>query len=160
MLKVWLILLMSIGAFNVSAEELFLVLNGKSIHDGNKNYNEENWGVGFEYDLKPDNSWIPFIAGSTFKDSNSQVSNYVGAGYKYRIPLESDKEGWRVDFSIIAFFMTRKDYRDNQPFFGALPFVAVGTSNVMLNISYIPKVTPKTVGLFYFQLKFKLMEFD
>ena len=160
MLKVWLIVLMSIGAFNVSAEELFLVLNGKSIHDGNKNYNEENWGVGFEYDLKPDNRWIPFVAGSTFKDSNSQVSNYVGAGYKYRIPLESDKEGWRVDFSIIAFFMTRKDYRDNQPFFGALPFVAVGTSNVMLNISYIPKVTPKTVGLFYFQLKFKLMEFD
>lgn len=160
MLKVVFVVMMLMTAIQASAEELFVVINGKSIHNGNTKYNEDNWGLGFEYDMKPDKQWIPFVAGSTFKDSNDQTSNYLGGGYKYRIPLENEKEGWRIDLSLIAFLMTRKDYRDNQPFVGALPFVAIGTSKVMLNVTYIPKVTPKSAGLFYFQLKFKLMEFE
>jgi len=160
MLKFSFVVLMSLFSSVLQADELFAVINGKSIHDGGGKYNEENWGLGFEYDFKQDEKWIPFVAGSRFKDSNDQTSNYLGGGYKYRIPLEKDKEGWRIDLSIIGFFMTRKDYRDNSPFFGALPFLGIGTSKVMLNITYIPKVTPKTVGLFYFQLKFKLMEFE
>ena len=160
MLKVVLMVLLSLVYIQVSADELQLVINGKAVHSGSANYNEDNWGVGFEYDFKPEKNWIPFVAGSTFKDSNKQTSNYLGGGYKYRIPLENDKDGWRVDLSIIAFMMTRKDYKNNDPFFGALPFVSVGTSKVMLNATYIPQVTPKSVSLFYFQLKFKLMEFD
>jgi len=160
MLKVLFIVIMSLGSFQVAAEEFFLVLNGKAIHEGNTNYNENNWGLGFEYDMKQESKWIPFVAGSSFRDSNDQISNYLGGGYKYRIPLENDKEGWRVDLSLIAFVMTRRDYQNNKPFIGALPFIAIGTSKVMLNLSYIPKVTPKTVGLFYFQLKFKIMDFN
>lgn len=160
MFKFVLIVLISCVSFQVNADELYAVINGKAIHTGSGNYNEDNWGLGFEYDFKPEAKWVPFAAGSSFKDSNDQVSNYLGGGYKYRIPLEKDKKGWRVDFSLIAFFMTRKDYKDNQPFIGALPFVAIGTSSVMLNMTYIPKVTPKTTGLFYFQLKFKLMDFE
>ena len=160
MFKVMFIVLISASTFNINAEELFVVLNGKAIHSGSGNYNEDNWGIGFEYDMKTEDKWIPFVAGSTFKDSNDQTSNYLGGGYKYRIPLEKNKEGWRVDFSLIAFLMTRKDYNNNEPFVGALPFIAIGTSKVMLNVTYIPKVTPKTVSLFYFQLKLKLMEFN
>jgi len=160
MFKVMFIIFFGAITFNASAEELFVVLNGKAIHSGSGNYNEDNWGVGFEYDIKAEDKWIPFVAGSTFKDSNDQTSNYLGGGYKYRVPLEKDKDGWRVDFSFIAFLMTRKDYNNNEPFLGALPFIAIGTSKVMLNVTYIPKVTPKTVSLFYFQLKFKLMEFN
>ena len=160
MLKMWLVVLFSVLSLTVSADELLVVINGKALHEGNGSYNENNWGLGFEYDFKPKSKWIPFVAGSSFKDSNKQTSNYLGGGYKYRIPLDSTKDGWRVDLSIIAFLMTRHDYKDNSPFFGALPFVSIGTSRAMLNVSYIPKVTPKTVSLFYFQLKFKLMEFD
>jgi len=160
MFKVVLMVVLSLSVFHVSADELSVVINGKAIHTGSGNYNEENWGLGFEYDFKPDKQWIPFVAGSSFKDSNKDVSNYLGGGYKYRIPLEKAKDGWRVDLSVIAFMMTRKDYKNNEPFFGALPFVSIGTGRVMLNATYIPKVTPKTVALFYFQLKFKVMEFD
>lgn len=161
MLKVWLVVVSMAFSFSLSADELYLVLNGKAIHDSNvENYNEKNWGLGFEYDFKPQSRWIPFVAGSSFKDSNRQISNYLGAGYKYRIPLDNTKDGWRVDLSFVAFFMTRRDFKNNKPFIGGLPFVAIGTSRAMLNIAYIPKVTPKSVGLFYFQLKFKIMEFD
>lgn len=160
MFKVLFIVVMSLSSFQVAAEELFAVINGKAIHEGSGNYNENNWGLGFEYDLKQEDKWIPFVAGSSFKDSNSNMSNYLGGGYKYRIPFDNKKDGWRVDLSLIAFLMTRKDYNNNDPFIGALPFVAIGTGKVMLNMTYIPKVTPKTVGLFYFQLKFRVMEFD
>ncbi len=161
MFKWWVAVIFTVCSFPLSADELSLVINGKAIHDkGPIKYNEKNWGVGFEYDFKPTSRWIPFVAGSTFKDSNKQTSNYLGGGYKYRIPLEDAKDGWRVDLSFIAFFMTRRDYNNNQPFFGALPFISIGTSRVMLNMTYIPRVTPKTVGLFYFQLKIKIMEFD
>jgi len=160
MLKVWLMIVLSLSAFHVTADELSVVLNGKAIHNGGRNYNENNWGIGFEYDFKQEDKWIPFVAGSTFKDSNKQTSNYLGGGYKYRIPLENDKNGWRVDLAVIAFVMTRKDYRNNDPFVGVLPFVAIGTGNLMLNVTYIPQVTPKTVSLFYFQLKYKIMTFD
>lgn len=160
MFKVLFMIILSLSAFQVAAEELFVVINGKAIHEGGGNYNEDNWGLGFEYDLKQDDKWIPFVAGSSFKDSNDQNSNYLGGGYKYRIPFDTKKDGWRVDLSLIAFMMTRKDYNDNEPFIGALPFISIGTGKVMLNMTYIPKVTPKTVGLIYFQLKFKVMEFD
>ena len=160
MLKAVLMVVLAVVSFQINADELSIVLNGKAIHNGSGNYNENNWGVGFEYDFKPEKKWIPFVAGSSFKDSNDQTSNYLGGGYKYRIPLENDKDGWRVDLAVIGFLMTRKDYKNNDPFFGALPFIAIGTSRVMLNATYIPQVTPKTVSLFYFQLKFKLAEFE
>jgi len=161
MLKICLVFVLFVNTFNVFSDELSLVINGKSIHDSNtNNYNEDNWGLGFEYDFKPDDKWIPFVAGSSFKDSNDQTSNYLGGGYKYRFPLDNDKQGWRFDLGIIGFMMTRHDYKNNSAFFGAIPFVSIGTGSVMVNVTYIPKVTPKTVGLFYFQLKFKLAEFD
>lgn len=159
MFKISLMIVLALSAFSVMADELSVVFNGKAIHQGG-NYNENNWGIGFEYDFHPKEKWFPFIAASTFKDSNKQTSNYAGGGYKYRIPLEKDKQGWRVDLGLILFAMTRKDYRNNSPFIGALPFLSVGTGNLMLNVTYIPQVTPKTVSLFYFQLKYKVLTFD
>ncbi len=143
------------------AEELYAVLNGKAVHMDKGNYNENNWGLGFEYDLNASNkSWVPFFGGSTFKDSNSQTSNYIGGGYKYRIPLSNDKSGWRADVGVMGFLMTRKDYNQNSPFLGVLPFVSWGTGFAMINATYIPKVTQKGSSLFYFQLKFRVAEFD
>ncbi len=160
MLKAVLITVLNLVVMSVTADELSIVFNGKALHQGGGNYNENNWGLGFEYDFKPEGKWIPFIAASTFKDSNKQTSNYAGGGYKYRIPLEKDKEGWRIDLALIAFLMTRKDYKNNDPFFGALPFIAIGKGHWMLNMTYIPQVTPKTVSLFYFQLKYTVWTFD
>jgi len=153
-------IVMSLSVTAVTADELFIVLNGKAIHQGGEGYNENNWGLGFEYDFKPEGEWIPFVAASSFKDSNKQTSTYAGGGYKYRIPLDNDKDGWLVELAVIAFLMKRKDYKNNEPFFGALPFVAIGKGKLMLNVTYIPQVTPKTVSLFYFQLKYNVWTFD
>jgi len=151
----WILLL----AFQASADEFHVIINGKAIHLSDGNYNEKNYGLGFEYDFKPSNNWIKFANGSTFKDSNNQTSNYLGGGIKRRYELENEPNGWHVDVGVIAFLMTRHDYKDNSPFFGALPVLSVGKDWYALNATYIPSVTPKHKALFFFQLMFRVAEF-
>ena len=152
------VLLLLPGAF-VDAGELHLVVNGKAYHfDRSKDWNENNWGAGFEYDFAPRGRWIPLLTGSSFLDSNEQTSNYLGGGAKYRAWGEMDR-GWHADVGVVAFFMTRKDRNEGNPFFGALPFASVGTPGVAVNMTFIPKVTPKTSQLLYFQVMFRFARF-
>lgn len=156
-------LIILLGFIGISAQgfadDLHLVINGKSIHLAGQGYNENNWGLGFEYDFEPEGKWIPLITGSSFKDSNKQVSNYLGGGTKRRFLFGSDPDGMHVDVGVVGFLMTRKDFKNGNPFFGALPFISVGNTRVAVNATYIPKVTPKSVPLLYFQLMIKMAEF-
>ena len=60
---------------------------------------------------------------------------------------------------LIAFLMTRKDYNDEDPFPGVLPFISLSKSWYALNVTYIPKVSPKHKALFYFQVMLRVAEF-
>jgi hypothetical protein len=142
----------------VTADVLHLVLNGKAFHQQKRSFNEENWGLGFEYDFVEEEKWIPFVTGSFFKDSFSNTSTYFGGGSKRRFNLEADKQGWHIDVGVVAFLMTRKDTQNNKPFFGALPFVSLGTEKFAINATYIPSVSPKYVSLIFIQTTFKLAE--
>lgn len=153
-----IILVFILSASYGMADTLHLVINGKAIHEVKKNFNESNWGLGFEYDFSEKENWIPFFTGSYFSDSLSHTSTYFGGGSKRRFQLEADKTGWHFDAGVVAFLMTRKDYQHNKPFFGALPFVSVGTDRFALNVTYIPKVTPKYVSLVFIQATVKLAE--
>ncbi len=142
------------------AGELHGIVNGKAYHfNRNRNLNESNWGVGFEYDFDRRGSWIPLLTGSTFKDSNDQTSNYLGGGAKHRFMLGSGSTGLHLDVGGLAFAMTRKDYKNNKPFPGALPFISVGNEFVAVNATYVPKISPKHVSLVYFQLQIKIVDF-
>ena len=128
-------LLIFIIAFTqqIFAESLNLVINGKAFHQGNGDYNEDNWGLGFEYNFKEDEKWINFVNGGFFKDSTSNTSKYFGGGTKRRFLLTDDKNGWHIDAGVTAFLMTRKDVNNEQPFFGGLPFMSIGTSKFAIN---------------------------
>ena len=152
-------LMFGLTAHNV-ADELHVVVNGKAIHLDEGDYNEENWGLGAEYAFTPKNNWIKFINASWFKDSSYNTSKYIGAGMKRRYRLDNDKDGWFADLGAIAFLMTRKDYKNNDPFPGILPFAAVGKGPVTLNMTYIPEVTPKHKDLLYFQVLVRVYTFD
>jgi hypothetical protein len=56
--------------------------------------------------------------------------------------------------------MTRKDFRDDKPFIGVLPAFSLGTKNVSVNMTFVPKVDPKAVPLVFFQLKIKLTDLN
>jgi len=142
------------------ADETSLLVNGKAIHinpPAGMDLNEKNWGLGLQYDWDLAGSkWIPFAAVSGFIDSNSNPSYYAGGGALRRFQFD----GMHVDVGGIAFLMTRKGYRHEEPFLGVLPALSVGTKSVALNMTYIPKVEPKSVALWFFQLKINVKIFQ
>jgi hypothetical protein len=144
----------------VNADSLHLILSGKSIHlDTANSFNEKNWGLGFEYNFEERNKWIPLITGLTFKDSLKRTSNYLGGGTKRRFLLGDDPDGMHIDAGVFAFVMTRQDYKNNDPFIGALPFISVGNSRFSVNVTYVPKIVPKMIAFVYFQATIKVAEF-
>lgn len=141
------------------AGEMSLVVNGKAVHinvPAGTNLNEKNWGLGLQYDWDIVNKkWVPFAMVSGFSDSNKNPSYYAGGGALRRFQFD----GTHVDMGAIGFVMTRKDFRDDKPFLGVLPAFSVGTDRVSVNMTYIPKVHPKAVALWFFQLKINLSTF-
>ena len=150
-------LLLAFGAAPVSADQWSLLLNGKAIHLENPpgtNYNEKNWGAGVQYDFtSTDSKWRPFLTASGFKDSNKNPSYYAGGGTMRRFAFGTDKNSLHLDAGVVAFAMTRKDFKNGNPFPGVLPVISLGTDRVALNITYIPKVDPKMIPLLFLQLK-------
>jgi len=143
-----------------SADELHVVLNGKALHLSDGDYNEENWGLGLQYDFTPRRNWIKFVTASWLKDSNFNTSKYAGGGIRRRYRLDNNPDGWFFDAGGIIFLMTRKDFKNNRPFLGLLPFVGVGKGPVTLNMTYIPEVSPKHKDLLFLQLVVRVKIFD
>ena len=156
MMKLIFLILTLSFTHQVVADSLHLVINGKALHENKGDFNEDNWGLGFEYNFEEDKNWINFISGGFFEDSLSNISTHLGGGSKRRFLLTDDKEGWHIDAGLNAFLMTRKDYRSNKPFFGILPFVSIGTSKYAINATYIPAVSPKFEALWFFQATIKM----
>lgn len=144
--------------FNIAnAGNLSLLVNGKALHMNPPNdteYNENNWGAGIQYDFESyGKKWVPFVTASGFIDSFENPSYYTGAGFVRRIHLDQKRDSHHFDAGIIGFLMTRKDFRDGDPFFGMLPAFSFGTRRYAVNMTYIPKVDPKMVALWFFQFK-------
>jgi hypothetical protein len=145
-----------IAAPGTQAGEPALIVNGTAIHldpPPGSNLNEQNYGAGFQYDFNPRGKWVPFATAAGFKDSNRNMSYYAGGGAMWR---NTFGDGYRFDVGAVAFLMTREGFKDGDPFPGALPVVSMGTERVALNVTYVPRVDPKSVPLFFFQLKIGL----
>lgn len=154
------LLLLVFSCTAVNADSLHLIVSGISVHlDTPKSFNEKNWGLGFEYDFEERNKWIPVVTGLVYIDSLERTSKYLGGGAKRRFLLSDDRDGMHIDAGAFAFVMTRQDYKNNDPFIGALPFISVGNSRFSINVTYVPKIVPKMIAFVYFQLTVKIAEF-
>ena len=158
MLKMLFILLSFCFSQQLMSDSFNVIINGKAMHEEKRNYNEENWGLGFEYNFEEQDKWIDFINGGFFQDSQKNNSNYLGGGTKRRFLLSDDKDGWHIDAGITAFIMTRKNFKKGRPFLGALPYASIGTDRFAINATYIPSVSPELVALWFFQVSFKAAE--
>lgn len=156
MLKSLLLVMSFLFLPHVAADSLSLIINGKALHEDKKNYNEQNWGLGFEYNFIEGEKWIHFINGGFFKDSLFNTSKYFGGGSKRRFFFSDYKAGWHLDLGATAFIMTRKDYKNNQPFIGVLPYLSIGTDKFAINATYIPAVNPKFEAVWFFQASFQV----
>jgi len=141
----------------VYSGELQFIANGLTYHfDRETTRNENNWGAGFQYQFGRDRKYQPFVTASTFKDSYKNTSNYVGGGYQRRFNLNQISVSSHADVGLMAFVMTRKDYRDGKPFLGALPFVSVGNEHFAVNFAYVPEFSFNESSLLFVQFMFNL----
>ena len=151
-----------------TAGEFSLVVNGLSYHWGSEeDWNEENYGLGLEYQFTSESRWKKLLLVNGFRDSNDDMS-YMAGGGLYRNLLQTGRFGdMYVDLGINAFLMTRTDINNNNPFPAALPSLVVGNRFGGINLSYMPGAVLEKVygsdsfdqsirGVFFLQLKFRM----
>lgn len=146
------------GVFNA-------VINGRSVHVGaTADWNENNLGLGLEYQFASESRWKKRIMVNGFRDSNDDMSYMAGAGLHRNLFATNSLKGFYVDAGINAFFMTRTDVNDNRPFPGVVPSLTVGNRHMGFNFTYLPvsavermfdlKLIDDTVsGIFFVQFK-------
>lgn len=150
------------------AGEFSAVVNGRSFHLGaSEHWNENNIGLGLEYQFASASRWHKRLMVNGFRDSNDEMS-YMAGGGLYRNLFETRRlHGFYVDAGINAFLMTRKDVNNNRPFPGALPSLAIGNDFVGVNLTYLPSIAiekflDETIaddsvsGIIFLQVKFNV----
>jgi hypothetical protein len=145
--------------------EWSIVLNGKAVHmHSERDWNESNWGLGFELEFETESRWVKMALGNGFRDSQNEMSYMAGAGLKRRFRLRARAPDLYFDLGAVAFLMTRQDVNHNQPFPGILPAFTVGRRNLALNVTYLPgeivdratnarAIDPGLDGILFMQLK-------
>ena len=158
-----MILALAVTTATARADEFHLLVNGKAVHLDHRpdvQYNESNWGTGFQYDFEKSRAnWVPFVTVSGFSDSNSNPSYYAGGGWLKRHSFSLNGHHLHGDVGVVGFLMVREGFRDHKPFPGVLPAFSIGGKRASVNITYIPRVDPKMVPILFFQLKLKLSAF-
>ncbi len=158
-----------IGAADAAiAGSVNAIINGRSHHVGASNdWNENNIGLGVEYQFDSATRWKASAMANGFRDSNDHMS-YMAGGSVHRRLIDSQRfGGFYLDAGITAFLMTREDVNDNRPFPGILPSVAIGNRYAGFNLAYMPEAgvramtnaqfeDPTLKGILYLQLKFSL----
>lgn len=148
--KYTILLLFSLCA-PVFADDISLLINGVSKHS-RKGFNEQNTGIGIQYEFDSKSKYIPFATANVLKDSLNETSTMAGYGYVRRFKGRK----LHLDIGAVGFVMTRKSYNDGRPFVGALPVASIGTDRIAVNITYIPAFEDNIIPAWFFQLKIPL----
>ena len=158
-------LLIVVPAAPAHADDLNAIINGRSVHVGaTRDWNENNLGLGLEYQFASNSRWKKQLMVNGFRDSNDDMSYMAGAGLHRNLFTTERLNGFYVDAGISAFVMTRTDVNDNRPFPGAVPSLSVGNRHMGFNLTYLPvkavermfdlKMIDDTVsGIFFVQFK-------
>ena len=127
-------------ASSAIAGKLSAVVNGRSYHvDSSYDWNENNVGLGVEYQFSSQSRWKTVTMVNGFRDSNEEMSYMAGAGLHRRLVESERLAGFYFDVGLNAFLMTRKDVNDNRPFPGILPSLTFGNRHMGFNLTYLPK---------------------
>jgi hypothetical protein len=134
-----LVLIVVAPVSSAMAGNLNAVLNGRSIHiDATEDWNEDNVGLGLEYQFATKSRWKKHVMVNGFRDSNEDMSYMAGAGLHRNLFATDRLNGFYVDAGINAFLMTRRDVNDNRPFPGAVPSLSIGNRYLGFNLTYLP----------------------
>jgi hypothetical protein len=142
-----------VAVSSAHAGDLSLIINGRSHHSERGKFNENNAGLGLQYDFETSQSFRPFLTASTFRDSANGNAWMLGGGLMREWSIGGD---WYVGAGAVAFAMKHSLMNEGTPFLGALPAFSLGTRSVALNLSYIPRTHEKEVSVWAAQLRIAL----
>ena len=157
-----------LSATPVWAGSINAVLNGKSYHfDSSYDWNENNTGLGLEYEFAQQSPWKKVLMANGFRDSNSNMSYMAGAGLHRRLYKTDKLDGFYIYAGLNAFVMTREDANGGKPFPGVLPSLSIGNGKMGFNLTYLPKqaveettnatvADPTLSGILFLQFKVSL----
>jgi hypothetical protein len=140
-----------------------VVINGRSVHlNAEHQWNENNWGLGFEKEFNSSARWVATAVANAFNDSMDNTSYMAGASIKRRFRVPSSHVYF--DAGLVGFLMKRQNLRDNAPFPGALPTLTFGARHFAVNLTYMPGsavdhvtnarlLDPAITGVFFIQVK-------
>lgn len=163
-----LVLGLMLSASAALAGEFSAVLNGRSIHLGSsEDWNENNLGLGVEYQFSSQSRWRTRLMANGFQDSTESMSYMAGGGLHRNLFATHRLRGFYVDAGLSAFLMTREDVDDGRPFPGILPTLTIGNRYVGMNLTYLPKQAVEkftatrmqdesTEGIVFLQFKFNM----
>jgi hypothetical protein len=121
------------------AGEVSTIINGRSFHLGaTEHWNENNYGLGVEYEFATETRWKKRLMANAFLDSNEEMSYMAGGGLHRNLLSTGRLMDFYIDAGINVFVMTRQDVNDNRPFPAALPSLTVGNRYVGVNLTYLP----------------------
>src|SRR5262245_28017548 len=81
-----------------------IIVNGHSVHlNAERQWNEENWGLGVEREFNSQGRWVGAALANGFKDSQDQPSYMAGGSLKRRFRLFEDS--WYLDVGVVGFLM-------------------------------------------------------
>lgn len=127
-------------------DALWVNLGGFSSHvNRNKDYNEDNVGMGLEYQLQPD---VALMAGA-FNNSIRHTTSYVAANW---LPLSLG--GWKLG-AVAGVMNGYPGIAGGGAFVAALPMASYEGTHVGVNLGLIP-TTDKVEGALVIQLKFRV----
>lgn len=144
------------------------VVNGKSYHfNSTYDWNENNFGLGIEYEFDSTSAWRVVIMANAFRDSTDNMSYMAGAGLHRRLYETERLSGFYVQVGLNAFIMTRDDVDNSKPFPGILPSMSIGNEKIGFNLTYLPRqavemttnanvVDPTISGILFIQFKVSL----
>ena len=132
-------LLVVLPTSSAQAGDFNVIINGRSVHVGaTEDWNENNLGLGLEYQFSSNSRWKKQVMFNGFKDSNDDMSYMAGAGLHRTLFATDRLNGFYVDAGVNAFLMTRSDVNDNRPFPGAVPSLTLGNRHMGFNFTYLP----------------------
>ena len=161
-------LLLVLAMSPAQAGSINAVLNGKSYHlDSSYDWNENNTGLGVEYEFAQKSAWKKILMANGFRDSTDNMSYMAGAGLHRRLYETEKLAGFYVYAGLNAFLMARDDVNGSKPFPGILPSVSVGNRRFGVNLTYLPRkaveettnshiVDPTLSGIVFLQFKVSL----
>lgn len=100
--------------------------------------NERAWGVGFGTRLRDEHGSDQMVYALGLSDSHRKPQLMAGYGREWIQPLGA---GLEVGGGLTAMLMSRADYFHGLPFPMLLPIASLGSSDIKLRASYVPRLS-------------------